>query len=208
MQIADGTPRVERSIGNDKVSFTVNVPQPYSAGARELTEGEANALNQTIAENLSNNLRKKLVEGFSEGEGDARTTRPFTSEEAQTLVDEYLADYEIGVRRAGSGERQVTDPVEREARKIARQKAVEMIKAQGGKQADFDLGPIVDAIYEANRDLLMAEGKKIVKALEAARNKGSDLDLTAIDLTGAKKDSGEPAADEAEVTEDEVQPAE
>lgn len=198
MQIADGTPRVERSIGNDKVSFTVNVPQPYAAGSRELTEGEANALNQTIAENLSNNLRKRLVEGITTGEGDSKTTRPYTAEEAQAAVDEYLAEYEIGVRRAGSGERQVTDPVEREARKIARQKAVELIKAQGGKQADFDLGPIVDAIFEGNRDLLMAEGKKIVKALEAAKDKGSNLDLSAIDLTGAKKDSGEPAESEAE----------
>lgn len=198
MQISDDTTRVERSIGNSDVSFTVNVPQPYAAGPRELTEGEANALNQTIAENLSNNLRKKLVEGYSEGEGDARTTRAYTAEEAQQLVDEYLAEYEIGVRRAGSGERQVTDPVEREARKIARQKATELIKAQGGKVADFDLGPIVDSIFEANRDLLMAEGKKIVKALEAAKNKGSDIDLSAIDLTGAKKDSAEPAAENAE----------
>lgn len=197
MQFTSDTRRVERTIGQkDGPNFTVNVPQPYSAGSHELTEGEANALNQTIAENLSNNLRAKLVEGKKVEGSDPVTYEPYTAEEAQALVDSYLEDYEIGVRRAGDGTARVTDPVEREARKIARQKAVELIKANGGKPADFDLGPLVDKIFEANKDVLMAEGKKIVKALEKARESSGGLDLAGIDLTAAAK----PA--EAETTEE------
>lgn len=186
MQVAENVTRVERTIGaTEGPTFTVLVPQPYSAGSHELTAGEASALNQTIAENLSNNLRKKLVEGNPD-END----RAWTAEEAQAIVDKYLEEYEIGVRRAGSGAPRVTDPVEREARKIARQKAVAYIKENGGKPSDFDLDPIIEQIFEANRELLMAEGKKIVKAAEAAREKTSSLDLSGVSLA--------PAAEEEE----------
>lgn len=183
MQIDSNTPRVTRSIGGkadngEALSFSVQVPQPYAPGPRELTEGEANALNQIVAENLSNNLRAKLVAGQTDAEGNI--TGPHDEASAQALVDEYLAEYELGVRRAGSGERTVTDPVEREARKIAREKAKQMIKEAGGKPSDYDLGPIVDKIMEANRDVLMKEGKRIV---DAATKAAGGLDLGGISLT-------------------------
>lgn len=197
MQIAADAPRVKRSIGGadstgNEVRVDVQVPQPYTAGPRELTEGEANALNQIVAENLSNNLRAKIVAGITSGEGESATTTPYTSETAQTLVDEYLAEYELGVRRTGTGERQVSDPVEREARKIAREKARELIKSQGGKPADYDLGPIVDAIFDANKDMLMAEGKKIV---DRANKAAEGLNLGGIELT--PKSAQAPAAAES-----------
>ena len=184
MQYDENTTRVERTIGQkDGPSFTVQVPQPYAAGPHELTEGEASALNQTVAENLSNNLRAKLIEGQTDEQGNV--TGPHTPESAQALVDAYLATYEIGVRRAGSGAARVTDPVEREARKIARQKAVALIKENGGKPADFDLDPIIEQIFDGNRDVLMAEGKKIVKAAEKAREAAGSIDLSGIDLSAA-----------------------
>lgn len=181
MNITEQTPLNDRTIAG----FSVKVPAPYAAGSHTLTDGEASALNQTIAENISNNLRKKLEEGHTEGEGENATTRPFTEAEAQDLVNSYVADYEVGVRRAGSGEARVTDPVEREARKIARQKANELVKSNGGKPSDYDMGPIVEAIFAANRDLLMAEGKKIVKALEKARESSAGVDVSSITLPTA-----------------------
>lgn len=195
MQFDANVTRVERTIGQkDGPSYTVLVPQPYAAGPRELTAGEASALNQTVAENLSNNLRAKLTDGNPD-EGD----RAWSAEEAQAIVDKYLVEYEIGVRRAGGGSARVTDPVEREARKIARAKAVALVKENGGKPSDYDLDPIIDQIFDANRDLLMAEGKKIVKAAEAARDKAGSLDLSGVDLTAgvvaeaeAEEEEGEP----------------
>lgn len=194
MQFDTNTPRSERTIGKtDGPSFTVQVPQPYTAGEHVLTDGEASALNQIIAENLSNNLRQKLVDGQTDAEG--KVTGPHTPESAQALVDAYLAEYEIGVRRAGTGTARVTDPVEREARKIARAKAVQMVKDSGGKPSDFDLDPIIDKIFEANKDVLMKEGKRIVDAAKKAReNAEGGLSLEGIDLTPkAASAAAEPA---------------
>lgn len=192
MNITSDTPRVKRTIGgkNDTgslIQVEVQVPQPYTAGTRDLTEGEANALNQIVAENLSNNLRARIVEGQTDEQGNV--TGAHDNDSAQALVDAYLADYELGVRRAGSGERQVSDPVEREARKIAREKAKALIREQGGKPGDYDLGPIVDAIFEANRDVLMAEGKKIV---DRANKAADGINVSGINLTPKA-----PAATEA-----------
>jgi hypothetical protein len=201
MQITSETPRVARSIGgtneqNAEVRVTVQVPQPYAAGPRELTEGEANALNQIVAENLSNNLRAKIVGGQTDAEGNV--TGPHDEASAQALVDAYLADYELGVRRTGTGERQVTDPVEREARKIAREKAKQVVKDAGGKPSDYDLGPIAEAIFTANKDVLMKEGKKIV---DAASKVSGGLDLSGVSLTPKATEApagGEPASTETE----------
>ncbi len=201
MNITPETPRTTRSIGGKSdtgqvVSVDVQVPQPYAAGAITLSEGEANALNQIVAENLSNNLRKQIVDGQLGADGNPNG-QPHDSASAQALVDKYLETYELGVRRAGTGERQVTDPVEREARKIAREKARDFIKEQGGKPTDYDLGPIVDAIFEANREVLMKEGKKIV---EAASKVSGGLDLGGIQLTpkAPATTDGQPAADNAD----------
>lgn len=208
MNITDTTPRVKRSIGGKQDStgeerrVNVNVPQPFAPGAHTLTEGEASALNQIVAENLSNNLRKQIVDGKTVGEGESATTEPYTDAEAQALVDTYLAEYELGVRRAGSGEPRVTDPVEREARKIAREKAKAYIKEQGGKPSDYDLGPISDKVFEANKDVLMREGKKIV---DAANKVSGGLDLAGISLTpkaaGAADESDNADNDESADTE-------
>lgn len=204
MKIATDAPRVARTIGgkSDKtgetVSVSVQVPQPFKAGTHELTEGEASALNQIVAENLSNNLRAKIVEGQKIGEGDAATYQPYGEADAQKLVDEYLAEYELGVRRTGSGEPRVTDPVEREARKIARQKAVALVKENGGKPSDYDLAPITESIFSANRDVLMREGKKIV---DAANKVSGGLNLEGINLT--PKAAGESEGDDEAETADE-----
>lgn len=204
MNIAENAPRVERTIGGktdsgETRSVKVQVPQPYAAGARELTEGEASALNQIVAENLSNNLRAKIVEGVKVGEGDSATYNPYSDADAQKLVDEYLAEYELGVRRAGSGEPRVTDPVEREARKIARAKATQLVKDKGGKPSDYDLAPIAEKIFAANRDVLMREGKKIV---DAANKVSGGLSLDGIDLTPkAAGSADDDATDEATSTE-------
>lgn len=201
MQFDTSTPRTTRSIGGkategpsagSSITVNVQVPQPYSAGPHELTEGEANALNQTVAENLSNNLRATVVNGCPAVEADkangikASDARPWTDSEVQALVDAYLRDYEIGVRRSGTGEARVTDPVEREARKIARAKANAIVKNAGGKPADYDMVELTSQIFEANRELLMTEGKIIADTLEAARASSDGLSVEGITLPPAQ----------------------
>jgi len=98
---------------------------PYGPGTWTLTDGEANTLNQTIVENLRNNLRedaKKLKE-------DGAPPDKF-----QTLVDEYYDKYDFGIRQGGI---RITDPVESAARELARQLAKRALRKQGVKVSDL-----------------------------------------------------------------------
>lgn len=181
MEFSADTVRRERSIGTKEgPTFNVQVPAPYTSG-HVVTEGEASALNQILAENVSNNLRAKLIGGLTEGEGEAVTSREFTPEEAQALVDEYLAGYEMGVRSVG--ERAAPkDPVESEMRKIARQSASDLVKAKGFKVKDVALDEIIDAILanEDNEKVIREQAKKVVAARNKAKDTAGGLDLTSI----------------------------
>lgn len=202
MNITDTTPRNARQIGGKRpadskfapgteVAFTLQVPAPITLET-PLTEGMVAVLNQTLAENVSNNLRAKLLAGKTEGEGDAAKTRELTEAEAQALVDSYVAEYEFGVRRAGNGEPRVTDPVEKEARSIAREKAKELVAQAGAKQSDVDMAQITNQVFDANKDYLMAEAKKIV---DSRAKKSAGITLEGINLTPkAAAAPAEPAA--------------
>jgi hypothetical protein len=97
----------------------------YEEG-HELTAGEASALNQTLRENVRNNLAKK--EGLT-----------------QDAVNDYAAKYEFGVRTPGAGRQ--SDPVMAEAMRLAKALLKDKLKA-AGKKADGD------AITEAAKNLL------------------------------------------------------
>jgi hypothetical protein len=88
------------------------MPMPYSAG-HVCTEGEANALNQTLAENCRNNLSGKAKDGKL----------------SQADVDAYVASYQFGAKGGGF----VSNPVESMALQIARRK----VKAKGMKASDI-----------------------------------------------------------------------
>jgi len=103
--------RVELTIGGNV--FTVM--ERYEEG-HELTAGEASALNQTMRENVRNNLAKK--EGLDQG-----------------YVDQYATEYQFGVRTPGTG--RTTDPVITEFMRLARQKIKEALKANH-KTADAE----------------------------------------------------------------------
>lgn len=172
MEFTSDVTRKDRSI-NDLI---VSVPQPYAEG-QTITAGEANALNQVLCENLSNNLRQKLKDGQIGADGKPDANVPHTVETAQALVDEYLAEYEMGVSTGGG---RVSDPIEREARNLAEAKAKEVIKAKGKKLKEVNLAQITDAIFRANEEALTAAAKKIV----AARSKAPTDDLNVEGLFG------------------------
>lgn len=95
------------------IQFTV--PQPYAAG-HTVTEGEAAALNQTFAENIRNNMAKKVKDGSAD----------------QAAITEYAAGYTFTVAGVGaSTSARVTDPVEREARRLAKVYITGVLKERG-----------------------------------------------------------------------------
>ena len=103
--------RVELTIN----SYPFTVMERYEEG-HEITAGEASALNQTMRENIRNNLAKK--EGLT-----------------QEQVDAYATEYQFGVRTPGTG--RTTDPVISEFMRLARQKIKDALKA-AGKSADAE----------------------------------------------------------------------
>lgn len=104
---------------------TVNVADKYAAG-HILTENEATALNGLRAELISHRVRASAFDGLAKGD--------VASEEqaaaAQAKADELSASFEFGAGRV-PGEPRVTDPVEVEARDIAR-KEVRAALAKAG----------------------------------------------------------------------------
>jgi hypothetical protein len=165
LNITADTPRNQRTIGG----LIVQVPAPYAEG-HTCSAGEAAMLNQTLAENFSNNLRKK-VEEFKDGD----TTRQATAEEAQGLVDEYASTYEPGVRRSGGGGgRQTLDPVEKEMRVIARESLNNLLKKQGLKRNEVKYDELVAQIIDEHGDAIRSKAEKIVKQRDGA---GLDLDV-------------------------------
>jgi hypothetical protein len=192
MDVTSETPYTFRSVAG----FTLSVPLPYVTG-HVVTAGEASILNQTLGENISNNLRTKLQAGSSK-DGKLKTkdtaevapTVPFTQEEAQAIVDEYVSTYSPGVRGEGKGSgSRVTDPVERQARALAKAKAEQMIVQSGAKKADLDFGAIVEHIFTNNRDMLMKEAAKLV----AAQNKITVAEDGNIDLSAFAAKPAAPA---------------
>lgn len=94
-----------RSIGVAGKTFVVE--DIYSEGDT-LNAAEANALNQMRAENLRNNMRNAITTAVEEGK---------TDEDLEVLFNEYVEKYEFGARKGGG--RRVTDPLEKELRRLA-----------------------------------------------------------------------------------------
>lgn len=183
MDISADTPRVNRTIGG----VSVTVPAPYAEGYA-LTEAEAAMLNQTFAENISNNMRAKAV-----GEnGEPRSTDEF-----QPLVDEYVANYTPGVRQGGGGGggAKALTPIEQEMRNLASAKLKEILKSKGLKQRDVPFVELRDKILDQHGDALRSQAEKVVRAREKAAGDDSDILASVTDsLPGISGDEQQEAA--------------
>ncbi|WP_424947013.1 hypothetical protein [Candidatus Spongiihabitans sp.] len=106
-----------------KVKFTVAgqtllVPEPYTED-HSLNEAEASILNQTYRENIRNGVAAKIKEN---------------PDDAQVIVDEYVAGYTFGIRQT----RVTLNPVDAEAKKIAIAKVKEALQKKGIKPSDYE----------------------------------------------------------------------
>jgi hypothetical protein len=163
-----------------------------------VTAGEAAMLNQTLAENFSNNLRTKVEKFIPAGSPEGTAARVATAEEAQGLVDSYASTYEPGVRRAGSGGgRASLDPIEKEMRVIARESLNNLLKKQGLKRNEVSYDDLLEDVLRDHADALRSKAEKIVAA--RSKNTLDDLDISLIE--GAGNASEEPADAELETAE-------
>ena len=141
----------------------LNIPAPFSAG-HTCTEGEASSLNQTLVENVRNNLAADIEESIKKGEAiDA----------SQKMVDEYVQEYEFGVRRGGLRE---TDPVESAAREIALELAKRSVRKSGKSLKDYGMDQLrADAEAALNDPNLGAKIRAKAQAVAEARSAALDL---------------------------------
>lgn len=110
---------------------SVEVSQPYAEG-HTVTAAEAKALNQVRAENLRNNLAAKV----KEIKGDAEELSQEQLSQIAATVAEYDKAYEFSMASAGGGSR-TTDPLEAEAKAIARQLVSNAVRKSGIKLKDY-----------------------------------------------------------------------
>lgn len=136
--------------------MTFEIAQPFEEG-HVCTAGEAKALNQTRAENVGNNLRKQIEAAKSEGKSE---------DEIRAMVAEYDAAYELTLTTVATSRK--LDPVEREARAIAKDVLKEHLAKTGRKLTKAPEGETDESWkekVEAQIELIMAK-EEVVKAAQ------------------------------------------
>lgn len=174
LSVLSEAPATSGTITIQGLEFSVDYP--YKAGTIDLTPGEASALNQTRAENLRNNFAAQIKRALDEYRETNKI--PETEELSSTVLDkdeldkdfaEYAKAYEFGVRNLGGGGRIPTDPVEREAYKIATEKVREALKARNVKLTSVSkeqMSDMVEAVIAKYPDIT-EEAKRRVSAVSA-----------------------------------------
>lgn len=138
------------------------VADKYAAG-HTLTEIEASVLNQTRRENLRNNFAKQV----KEAENDAGELTKKQHADLQTKLDEYASEYEFNLAGGRAG-----DPIEREARVLARAAITAQLKKAGKSVKDVDKDALTAKVNEiaSTNEQILAMAKKNVEQRKAAES--------------------------------------
>ena len=148
-------------------SKNFDIPRPFAEGY-VCSASDASVLNQTLAENTRNNWADRVKK---ELEADT-----FDQGKMQAEIDEYLENYEFGVRRG----RGPADPVEREALNIAKEIVRKAIREKGMKLGDIDtedVNRLAEQVIAENPDVTKEAKRRVDQ-----RNKmtSGDLDLSSV----------------------------
>lgn len=146
---------------------TFTIPHRYVAGVVELTDGEAHALQQVYAENIRNNFAGQMKKA-AEGENP--------TELGQSDLDEYVANYEFGIRSGGGGV--ARNPVEAEERRLAIAAIRALLTAKGktwkGLTEEQQEALVEKAVATGK---FRADAERVVEAKRAAREATAGLSL-------------------------------
>lgn len=157
------------------------IPEPFAEG-HTVTENEARVLNQVLAENVGNNLRTRIKKAIEEAGG----TDKVDFKTVQSIVDDYVKEYEFGVRKSGGPK---LSPLEKEMHRVSKDRVREAIKAKGFKISQVP----ADKINELATELMSRkkEGKEIREEAEAnleRRVKAAKTSLNLDDLNTVAED--------------------
>lgn len=141
--------------------ITFVAPAPYAEG-HTLNGAEASALNQLFGENLRNNF-SAVIKSAKDKLGD----RAFSEAEIEDLrsrFNAYSDEYEFQGRRQRAAQ---ADPVMREAKKLARVKLDEALRARGSDKKEIEnYEALVMQIVE-NTPAIREEAARRVEASKA-----------------------------------------
>ena len=158
-EVTKKTPKKEITIQG----FTLQVPAPFAEG-HVLNETEAQVLNQTLAENLRNNFGSQIRKSREEAEAAGEQYNPDPAA-LQKALDDYVAEYEFGIKRTRSGV--VMDPVERKARSMAKAVIKRAIQDKGVKISQVGnekINELADSYFQANSEILLKQAKEVLEA--------------------------------------------
>ena len=153
--------------------LTFSVATPYVAG-HVVSEAEAKALNQVRLENIRNNMASTV----RDAKGDTEEVAPEIYEALKAAVAEYDSKYEFTMASVGGGKRS-SDPVETEARRLAKSAIAAKLSADGRTLKSIDPEKLAAAIAKlADDPNIVKEAKRIVKnRAESAASAMAELDL-------------------------------
>ncbi len=143
-------------------SFIISAP--YSEG-HAISKVEARVLNQTRCENIANSQRKAIKEAKEDGSFDLKVARK--------SVADYDSNYSFAT--GGPAVRRTLDPIQKEARAIARNLIASKLKEQGKKMKDQDKEKLATAVDQwAEHPKVIASATKVVKEREELANLSLD----------------------------------
>lgn len=150
----------------------------YEEG-HQLTENEADVLNQTYYENLRNNFAGRIKSARKEhnvGESDQLPEDVYSTLRNDFLT--YSKEYEFGVRRTSTGPS--ADPVKATALTLARTAIKDALRASGKKIKDVSS----DQIEQGAERLIASNPAFMQKAEQAVRERKANADAALASLQG------------------------
>lgn len=157
----------------DGETFEINAP--YEAG-HTINEAEAKVLNQTRAENIGNNVRTKVKELKAAGDTAAMLAH----------VASVDAEYVFTLSNAGEG-RKTLDPIEREARNIAKDVIKQHLAKTGRKISVAPDGETKDSWaekIEGQIEALVTRQDIVKLAKDNVNKRGKVIDAALAELGG------------------------
>lgn len=157
------------------VDFSVSMP--YNVG-HVCNEAEAKVLNQTRRENIGNNFRPEVKKYQDQAEG------ALSLDELQAAFAELDANYIFTLANAGAASRKL-DPVEREARSIAREMLKQALSDAGLKYKEPPEGKTQqewDDFIETKLDEISAMEDVVKTATKTVKARQGAASITLGDL--------------------------
>lgn len=180
------TPETEATATPTEQTITVNdvklvAPAPYAEG-HVVSAGEAAALNQVYGENLRNNFAKRVKKAKDDwaAEHAGEPLPEHIINDLQAQFTKYAEEYEFHGKRRST--RAPTDPIAKEAFKLAKAAILEKLREKNIATKDLADGQLAEWTEQllAKEPGFREEAKRRVEASKAIASTALDLDSLAI----------------------------